>query len=287
MNPSVSQPALRVLAGIDLTERSRNAFARAVELTRASGASLTLLHVVSDALPNAVASVHEKFAEEALRDLAARARADGVEVTTRLVRGRDYEGLIDEARETACDLAVIGTHRPSSFMQDMLGTTADRVIRNGSVPVLLVRKPPAGPYASILVAVDFSPASRRALEHAVRWFPQARIAAITAYTAPRHTFADDERGTAADMRHLALRGLLDEVRQRLGPSLAESAARIVPVVERGWPEDVIVHHAEETKSDLIVVGTHARAGLQQAILGSVAAWVLTEAPCDVLAIPPE
>jgi len=284
MSEPASQPALRVLVGIDLTERSRNAFARAVELTRAPGASLTLLHVTSDALPSAVASVHEKFAKEALGDLEARARADGVEATVRLVRGRDYEGLIDETREVATDLVVIGTHRPSSFVQDMLGTTADRMLRYGSVPVLLVRKPPAGPYASILVAVDFSPASRRALEHAVRWFPQARISAVTAYTAPRR---GDEGGTAAETRRLALRGLLDEVGQRLGPSLEASAARIVPVVERGWPEDVIVRHAEETKSDLIVVGTHARAGLKQAILGSVAAWVLTEAPCDVLAIPPE
>jgi nucleotide-binding universal stress UspA family protein len=50
---------------------------------------------------------------------------------------------------------------------------------------------------------------------------------------------------------------------------------------------VIVACVETTKPDLIVVGTHARGGLQHALLGSVAQWVLTEAPCDVLAAPPE
>jgi len=57
-------------------------------------------------------------------------------------------------------------------------------------------------------------------------------------------------------------------------------------VARGWAEDVILASAEETKPDLIVVGTHARGGIEHAVLRSAAQWVLTEAPCDVLAVPP-
>ncbi|MGZ5915291.1 MAG: universal stress protein [Hyphomicrobium sp.] len=61
---------------------------------------------------------------------------------------------------------------------------------------------------------------------------------------------------------------------------------MVPVVEHGWPEDVILHAVEESKHDLVVIGTHARTGIGHAVLGSVAEWVLMEAPCDVLAVPP-
>jgi nucleotide-binding universal stress UspA family protein len=290
MSASLEEQNLRVLAGIDLTERSRHAFARAVDLARTPGASLSLLHVTSDAMPNQLALAHEVYAGEVLRDLAMKAQAEGAKgVECILVRGRDYETIIEEARKTHSDVIVIGTHRPSSLVQDLLGTTADRVLRLGGLPVLLVKKKPAGAYASILVAVDFSQASRRALDFAVRTFPQARICTITAYGSARRSLLGDdavEREAAAETRRLALKGFLDEARQAAGPAFEGTFAKIVAIVERGWAEDIIVRTAEAEKPDLIVMGTHARGGLQHAVLGSVAEWVLTQAPCDVLAVPP-
>lgn len=290
MSDAAGEPHLKVLVGIDLTERSRNAFARAAELGHHEGTRLILAHVTSDALPSQLASAHEGYAREVLSDLVARARSEGVgNVEPLLVRGRDYETLIVEARKAKADLIVIGTHRPSNLVQDLLGTTADRVLRLGNLPVLLVRQKPEDHYGKILVAVDFSPASRRALETAVRWFPKARIIAVTAYGTSRRSLLESDKNAregAAETRRLALKGFLEEVRQAIGPEYRSAIAGIVPVVARGWAEDVIVHAAQEHDPDLIVVGTHARSGLQHAVLGSVAEWVLTEAPCDVLAVPP-
>lgn len=284
------EKGLRIVAGIDLTERSRNAFLRALELAQRPGAELMLLHVTSDALPSLVAHVHETYATDVLRDLSGKAHAEGIEhVECVLAQGRDYETIIAESHKLQADLIVIGTHRPSSVVQDMLGTTADRVLRHGGLPLLLVRKKPAGPYATILVAVDFSPASARALTLAVEAFPKAHIAAVTAFGSSRRSLLGDDtevREAAAEARRLALKGFLVEVREALDPELASSLDRVEAVVERGWAEDVILHAAEEMKPDLIVVGTHARGGVQHAVLGSVAEWVLTEAPCDVLAVPP-
>jgi nucleotide-binding universal stress UspA family protein len=290
MSDTAGEPHLKVLVGIDLTERSRNAFERAVNLARGPAAGLVLVHVTSDALPGQVAAAHEGYAREMLGDLVVRARAEGVaNVEPLFVRGRDYESIIEAARKAEADLIVLGTHRPSTLVQDLLGTTADRVLRLGGRPVLLVREKPEGPYSSVLVAVDFSSASRRALETVGRWFAKARIIAVTAYGAARRSVwegAAEARAEAAETRRLALKAFLEEVRQVIGPEHAGAVAGIVPVVARGWAEDVILHAAQEHKPDLIVVGTHARGGLQHAILGSVAEWVLTEAPCDVLAIPP-
>jgi nucleotide-binding universal stress UspA family protein len=290
MSEGAGAPQLKVLVGIDLTERSRNAFARAVELGQHAGTGLLLAHVTSEALPSQVATAHDTYAREVLGDLVARARSEGVaNVEPVLVRGRDYETLIEQARHAGADVIVIGTHRPSNLVQDMLGTTADRLLRLGNLPVLLARAKPAARYGKILVAVDFSPASRRALATAVRWFPKARIVAVTAYGTSRRSLLESDRDAregAAETRRLALKGFLEEVRQALGPAYGAAVSAIEPVVARGWAEDVILSTAQEHEPDLIVVGTHARSGLQHAVLGSVAEWVLTEAPCDVLAVPP-
>jgi nucleotide-binding universal stress UspA family protein len=198
-----------------------------------------------------------------------------------IVHGREYEQSIEQARKDQCDLIVLGRHRPSSALQDILGTTVDRVLRLGGIPVLAVRRKAEQPYTSILVAVDFSSASRRALEHAVRWFPDARIEAITAYRSPRRSLlvgADASRQPVDETQRLALKGFLAEVAQALGPDYATAVGSIVPAVEHGWPEDVILRAVEETKPDLVVIGTHARGGIGHALLGSVAEWVLMEAP---------
>ena len=290
MSDKAAPNLLRVLVGIDLTERSRNAFSRAVEMARSRGAALTLLHVTSDALPAQVAAAHDTFANDVLHDLVAKAQAEGVaNVAPVLVQGRDYETIIEQARKDDSSLIVIGTHRPSSLFQDMLGTTADRVLRYGTFPLLLVRAKAERAYNTILVAVDFSSASQKALELAIRLFPQSRIVALTAYGSPRRSILGDDRQTreaAAETRRLALKGFLAEVAQALGSSYDPDVTEVVPLAERGWAEDVILKYAEEHKPDLIVVGTHTRGGLQHALLGSVAEWVLTEAPSDVLAVPP-
>lgn len=283
-------PQLRLLVGIDLTERSRNAFSRAVELARSSGGGLTLLHVTSDDFPQKLAAAHDTFATDVLEEHALKARAEGVgSVVQVLAHGRDYEKIIEQARKDASDLIVLGTHRPSSMLQDMLGRTADRVLRFGGVPLLLVRRKAEHAYNSIVVAVDFSLASRRALETAISWFPQARITAVTAYGSPRRSLLIDNaaaRESVAETQRLALKGFLAEVAQSLGPDRGDEAGRVAPVAKRGWPEDVILRLVEEDKPDLVVVGTHARGGLEHAVLGSVADFVLTEAPCDVLAVSP-
>ena len=289
MSESARAPQLRILVGIDLSERSRNAFSRAVQLAHAGDGSLTLIHVTSDLFPQELMAEHDGYVRDVLEERVLKARAEGLgQVAQMIVHGRDYEQLIEQARKDRSDLIVVGQHRPSSVLQDMLGTTVDRVLRLGGLPVLAVQRKAEQPYNSILVAVDFSPASRRALEYAVRWFPQARIAALTAYGSPRRSLLSDgaARQSAAEMQRLALKGFLAEVAQALGPDHAAAAGRIVPAVEHGWPEDVILRAVEEGKHDLVVIGTHARSGIGHAVLGSVAEWVLMEAPCDVLAVPP-
>jgi len=288
----MSEPArgapLRILVGVDLSERGRTAFLRAVGLAKPGGA-LSLVHVTSDAFPQKLAAAHDSQARDALEELVLRARADGVgHVTQTIAHGRDYEQLIEQERKDRADLIVLGRHRASSVLGDMLGTTVDRVLRLGGLPVLTVKENPEQPYNSILVAVDFSAASKHALACAVRWFPKARITAVTAYGTPRHSMlaGSDARRSEGETHRLALKGFVDEVAQSLGPDHATTMAGIAPVVEHGWAEDVILRAVDEKKPNLLVVGTHARSGIGHAVLGSVAEWVLLEAPCDVLAVPP-
>jgi nucleotide-binding universal stress UspA family protein len=62
--------------------------------------------------------------------------------------------------------------------------------------------------------------------------------------------------------------------------------RVESQVMEGDPVDMILRAAEETHSDLIVMGTHGRTALVRLLLGSVAESVLRKAPCPVLTAKP-
>jgi nucleotide-binding universal stress UspA family protein len=53
---------------------------------------------------------------------------------------------------------------------------------------------------------------------------------------------------------------------------------------RGDPADVLVEEAKEAGADLIVVGSRGQNPVARAVLGSVSAKVVHEAPCDVLVV---
>jgi nucleotide-binding universal stress UspA family protein len=71
--------------------------------------------------------------------------------------------------------------------------------------------------------------------------------------------------------------------------LSERDLRERPVegkIRYGDPAGEIVAEAESWNADLVVLGTHARSGLEKLLLGSVAGSVLRAAPCNVLIVPP-
>ena len=274
----------RILVAVDLTPRGHRALRRGIQLALASGADLRLIYVCSEDFPEQLKLAQEKFAREELAAHAARAREQGLaKVSTAILEGRTYEEIVRVAIDYAADLIVLGPHRPSSFAQDLLGTTAGKILRAGRCPVLVAREEDGGGYDSVMVAVDFSPASRRALRVALEWFSTAHIAVLSAYGKVRHK-AEPRTDLAGETRRLAVQGLLSEVATEMGP-LGAVASAAEPLAVYGWPEDAIDDFIATRKPSLVVMGTNGQTGSPRAIFGSVTEWVMGSASCDVLLIP--
>jgi nucleotide-binding universal stress UspA family protein len=138
----------------------------------------------------------------------------------------------------------------------------------------------------ILVPTDFSWRSRRALAWAVA-FSAGRIPIDVLYVAPAPSVArvlvdaylDRPLPQSSPADHL-------DAEQQLSLFLtsAGDARALEPLVEHGDPAATIVRIAVERAADLIVMGTHARSGAAEALLGSVAHRVITCAPCPVLTL---
>ena len=62
----------------------------------------------------------------------------------------------------------------------------------------------------------------------------------------------------------------------------QNPVRFTEEIVPGEPGPKILSSASEGGYDLIVMGTHGRKGLKHLLLGSVAEWVVRNAPCPVL-----
>jgi nucleotide-binding universal stress UspA family protein len=147
-----SEPRLdRVLAATDGSLAAANAFRAALTLCRVTGASCTIVRVVTPPMP-----VYPPFVPEPItfpstdleqrHAIASRSMDDSVELarracvplTTRvLVEARPAEAILRCAAEEDADLIVLGTHGHSRLARWVLGSVADKVIRGATIPVMV------------------------------------------------------------------------------------------------------------------------------------------------------
>ena len=149
----------KILVPTDFSECSYAASDMAAKLAVQFGASVTLLHVDEPpawqgfvipelvvSLPNeANTSLHEFVqtrTRRALEHLTTQLRNAGVtQVEERLEVGEPDAVILRVAEQLRCDLIVIGTHGRKGFERLMIGSVAERVVRQSSCPVLTVQVP--------------------------------------------------------------------------------------------------------------------------------------------------
>jgi Universal stress protein UspA and related nucleotide-binding proteins len=134
----------------------------------------------------------------------------------------------------------------------------------------------------ILVPLDFSPASMKALDYAVSLAKEFRAAVHLVHVHPA-----DEAASMPGAAHLLLQSA--EAIERLNDELAGiHRKRVEPFcpenchIRGGRPYQEIIRLAREIAADLIVLSTRGHSGLKHLLLGSTAERVVRGAPCPVL-----
>jgi len=136
----------------------------------------------------------------------------------------------------------------------------------------------------ILVPIDFSACSRKALQYAIP-FAEQFDASLTLLYVVQVNYAVGELGAIdvsmleGEMRQQASQRLVELVRDEVRKRVRADA-----IVRTGRPVMEIVTAAKDLEADLIILSTHGYTGLKHVVLGSTAENVLRHAPCPVLAV---
>jgi universal stress protein A len=141
-----------ILAPTDFSPHAAAAVRYACGMAERLGATLHLLHILPDmvpaspdpmlapALPPEYFSTAEGNASDALGHLLDPSWGRPPSVETAVRWGSAVEGIVDYAADRAIDLVVIATHGRTGLRHVLLGSVAERIVREAPCPVLTVRE---------------------------------------------------------------------------------------------------------------------------------------------------
>ncbi len=139
----------------------------------------------------------------------------------------------------------------------------------------------------ILVASDFSKASRKAFKAAVKTAKGAHASLSIVHVLTPFVPVGPDQYVAPDMWEQLDKNARRWATQQLS-KLAEKAksggVRTATFLVQGTPAREITRFAKKTHADLLIVGTHGRTGLAKLFLGSVANQIVATAPCPVMTV---
>jgi nucleotide-binding universal stress UspA family protein len=144
-----------ILFCTDFSENSRAALPHAVDLARKYGAVLHLVHVYQEAGEVAefeissnlkmdwvrVAHLLGTEMEKKLQSLCAEVTREISACQAKMLRGKSSTEIIRYARETGVDLIVMASHGLTGLEHALFGSTAERVLRESTCPVFIVKIP--------------------------------------------------------------------------------------------------------------------------------------------------
>jgi nucleotide-binding universal stress UspA family protein len=292
----------RILFATDFSDCSGRAQEYAMYLATAWDAKVEVLHVIEGPIwlkGNTLAhSLVEQVQQEASRRLDVvqdQLVRSGIAGSVRQVVGTPSEQIDLAARESGADLVVLGTQGRNNLLYGLVGSTAERVIREGPCPILAVpglgddaTRPMAQtvssvPVRHILAPVDFSSPSLDSLEYAIQ-LANGLGSKLTLVHVLEPIYYDLDRGLGSIEHEARKRDHWTQQLTELRDLVKSFGLSAEFEIAGGIPSESILSCALRVGCDLIVMGTHGRRGLSRLRFGSVAEAVLRRATCPVLTV---
>lgn len=306
-----------LLVPLDGSDFGEQALPLALSLARRFGAALHVVHVhappwgsygerggLYDEMTDRVLRERgQAYVDDVVQRLAA---AAAISPSSALLDGPVPEAIGRHAAATGADLLVMTTHGRGPMARFWLGSVADALVRQTSIPILFVQPKEAPPDLAqepmvrrVLIPLDGSELAEQVLEPALAlgaaMHAEYTLLRVVRQMTPSGDDSASRRVSGLGASLLTQLQTLDHQQlteaqnylERLAERLrARSLTVQTRVISHEQPAAAILDAAEKNAMDLIVVATHGRSGLKRFLLGSVADKLLRGAATPVLVYRP-
>jgi nucleotide-binding universal stress UspA family protein len=294
-----------VMVPVDGSSFSREAVLQGLRIASLYGATLRLVRVATtppfSSGPESIsidsASAKDIHAAELanLYAIAAECRSHStINITASLERGPVVDALCGYAKRNSVDLIVMRSQTRSGIARMWFGSVADELIRESSLPVLVVRPPSIGTalekgfsYRRILIPLDGSVLAEQALPRAISLarFEAATLVLIRVVAPVPGPFSGvllSPLGQASDREVASAQSYLDSIVFHYSVGVHTQTH----VVISSDPATAILSQAEAEEIDLITMATRGQGTMARSLGGSVSDRVMRESSTSTLVVHP-
>jgi nucleotide-binding universal stress UspA family protein len=286
LRTSLQVTVRHILFATDFSAAADRALPYAVVIARRSNATIHAVHVIVPDADSPSTHAERNAATDAGEFLAQKnnqleSELRGIPHENLFLRGDIWRNLENVIETRNVDLVVLGTHGQTGIAKGLLGSVAEKILRQALCAVLTVGTAAAQGAGRariteincILYATNFSPASLGAARHAISLAKDHGAKLILLHSTEE---------LIADQEALALEILKNVV--PLGAGLPSQPAYIMG---HGDPADAILQAAKAAHADLIVIGAHGVEKHHSAATRfstSIAGRLVANAGCPVLTV---
>jgi len=217
---------------------------------------------------------------------------DGIRVTIAVEKGNPEEMIIERAEADENTLIAMATHGRSGIARWLLGSVAEKVVREAKNPLFLVRaKEEAKTQGQaalnpLIVPLDGSKVAESILPHVIELARgiKLKVVLLQAFTLKQiiYTYKDyipDFDALERSSKSGASRYLQEKERQ-----LKEAGLDVSSIAAEGEAAETIIELAKGSPDSLIAMCTHGRSGIRRWMLGSTTEKVVRHADNPVLTV---
>ena len=272
----------KILVPVDFTATSETAVSEAAHLAQLIGAELNLLHVIEyqgyhfDIIPNNKSNLPtlldlESAVEKKLADIRSSLQSKlAIKVKVHVTTGAVYKEIVAATKANKIDLLVMGTHGAKGYIEQFLGSNAQRVVTIADIPVLTFQnKKGKKGFKNILIPIDDSLHSREKVNIAITI---ARAQKAKIHVLGLNQTGDRQGWAETEVRVTSVEKILKDEKFKFkttvvrGKNLATAA----------------VKYAQINKIDLIVINSGHESMTNGIFLGAFAQQIVNHSPIPVL-----
>jgi nucleotide-binding universal stress UspA family protein len=286
----------RIMVGIDIFAKSDNVLKRALILAKENKAELFVVQAIQTpwfSVPDYFSSKEiivdikgiKKKIEKKIKKLNL-----NIEVSCFILvkEGNADDIILYESKLLKADMIVIGAHTKAKKRKSFLGSTAQKVVHQSHLPVLIVKNRVEDPYKNILAPTDFGMQSKQSILFAKSICPSAKIKVVHVYEAFYTTgiyTAGSYTLESLDIKEYN-EATKASAENNLKEFMKEVSVKKGKVIDGEFnSKEVLLQYIKKNSYDLVVVSSRGAAGFN-ILLGSMASFILRETPTDVLVYMP-
>jgi nucleotide-binding universal stress UspA family protein len=257
-----------IIVPVDFSVTSQNALMHAADHAAVFDNYIVMVHILEESYLSNLFGGQSKNdlvkvgIDQKMADMKAsvKDKYPNLSIESIIYEGKVYKAIVEISNKMECDSIIMGT-KGAEGIEQIIGSTASRVMSYASVPVIIVNEfPKKGKYEKIILAIDLSIESKQKVTWAIHIAKK--------YNSEVHIISEVEDD---EFLHNKIKATIYQVKNILLQNGVN--AIIFELDEERFPGHLGVDtlkYADEIEADLILIMTHQEKGFSEYIFGSEA-----------------